>query len=340
MSKEPVRSTQNPWTAGIVLAVIAVIYFFLLANNRYPEPGPNLSYKNDIQRYKELDNIETRFEETGQIASRLEDVQAMAVGPQNKLYVTGKYAMAVFAPEGDEIARFSLNGTPNSIAIAPDGSIFLGIRDHIEVLTNSGELQAVWQTLDERALLTAIAVDDDDVFVADAGNRVVIRYDRKGIILGHIGKKDEEKGIPGIVVPSPYLDLALDPDGRLWVVNPGRMGIESYRRNGDLITSWYNASMKLEGFSGCCNPAHIAFNPNGTIVTGEKGLKRVKIYDIITEEYLELVVGSMAFPEKNQSIRDLAVDSNGRILVLDPAENSIRIFEAKEQNNERTAKSK
>ena len=337
--KEAVRKTQHPWTAGVVLAIIAVLYFFLLANNRYPEPGPNLSYKNDIQQYKDLDNFETRFEETGQIASRLDDVQAMAVGPQNKLYVAGKDALAVFGPGGNEVARFPVNGTPNSIALALDGTIFLGIRDHIEVLNNNGAVQAVWQSLGERALITSIAADNDDIFVADAGNRVIVRYDRKGAILGYIGKKDEEKGIPGIVVPSPYLDVALDPDGRLWVVNPGRMGIESYRRNGNLITSWYNASMKLDGFSGCCNPAQIAFNPNGTIVTGEKGLKRVKIYDPITEEYLELVAGSRDFT-KAQSIRDLAVDANGRILVLDPAESNIRIFEAKEQTDERTAQSK
>jgi hypothetical protein len=74
------------------------------------------------------------------------------------------------------------------------------------------------------------------------------------------------------------------------------------------------------------------------LVTGEKGLKRVKIYDIIGEEYLELVVGSRHFT-REQSVRDLAVDSKGRILVLDPAENSIRIFEAKEQTDEQTARS-
>jgi ligand-binding sensor domain-containing protein len=336
--KEPVRSARHPWTAGIVLVAIAAIYFVLLAKNRYPEPAPILSYKNDIQEYKDKDNVPTRFEETNPITPNLQEVQAMAIGPQDNLYVGGKDAVAVFNTNFEEIKKYPITGNPNSIGIGPNGTIFLGIRDHIEVLHSNGTEHTVWDDLGDRALITSIAVDEEDVIVADAGNRIVVRYNHKGEILGYIGEKDEEMDIPGIVVPSPFLDVAFNPEGRLWVVNPGRMGIESYRKNGSLITSWYNASMELDGFSGCCNPAQIAFTPDGLLVTGEKGLKRVKIYNIISEEYLELVVGSRHFT-REQSVRDLAVDSKGRIFVLDPAENSVRIFEAKEQTYEQTARS-
>jgi hypothetical protein len=241
--KEPVRSAQHPWTAGIVLAVIAGIYFVLLAKNRYPEPAPILSYKNDIQQYKDKDNVPTRFEETEAIAANLQEVQAMAIGPQDNVYVGGKDALVVFNANREEIKKYPINGNPNSIGIGPDGAIFVGIRDHIEVLPSNGTEHTVWDDLGDRALITSIAVDEDDVIVADAGNRIVVRYNHKGEILGYIGEKDEEKDILGIVVPSPFLDIAFDPNGRLWVVNPGRMGIESYRKNGSLITSWYNASM-------------------------------------------------------------------------------------------------
>ena len=45
----------------------------------------------------------------------------------------------------------------------------------------------------QKALLTSIAVSKNNVFVADAGNRIVYRYDTNGNLINRIGKKDEER---------------------------------------------------------------------------------------------------------------------------------------------------
>jgi hypothetical protein len=86
--------------------------------------------------------------------------------------------------------------------------------------------------------------------------------------------------------------------------------------------------MEIEGFSGCCNPSHFAILEDGSFVTSEKGLARVKIYNRIRD-----IVSVVALPD--QFIEgtvglDLAVDSSQKIYVLDPRQKLVRIFEKKQ----------
>ncbi len=83
--------------------------------------------------------------------------------------------------------------------------------------------------------------------------------------------------------------------------------------------------MTIDGFSGCCNPSHIAILADGSFVTSEKGLVRVKILNP-TGKLKSVVAGPDQFDEETRGL-DLAVDSENRIIVLDPKKRLIRIFE-------------
>jgi DNA-binding beta-propeller fold protein YncE len=185
--------------------------------------------------------------------------------------------------------------------------------------------------------LTSIAVSDQDVFVADAGNRVVVRCDTSGNLVAQIGKKDSSRNVPGFVIPSPYFDLVVSQDGLLRVVNPGRRRIEAYTFDGDIEFWWGAGSVNIEGFCGCCNPVNIAVLPDGGYVTCEKGLTRVKVYD--SEGQFAGVVAAPRQLVRDGDLRvcdlpeecqaggfDVAVDSAGRIFVLDTIKNVVRIF--------------
>ena len=328
--KEPVRRIRRPWLVYGCIAAIAAAYFGLIAKHRYPEPGENLRY--DIAALEEADQVETRFEETGRLTPALEDPSALAVLRDGRLLVGGKDAAVVLSDGGDEVARFALPGTATSMTQAPDGELLIALRDHVVTFSPEGVLKATWGAPDPKTYITSLAADEGNVYAADAGNRVVYRFDRAGALQARIGEADPGRDIRGLVVPSPYFDVALNSEGTLWIVNPGELGLESYRPNGDLITSWYRPSMKLEGFCGCCNPSHVAFMPDGRLVTAEKGLVRVKIYEVTAGTFQELVAGSGLFP-KEQAVRDLAVDAQGRILVLDPRHDAVRVFEAKENGH-------
>ena len=82
-----------------------------------------------------------------------------------------------------------------------------------------------------------------------------------------------------------------------------------------------------------------AFRSNGSLVTTEKGLARVKIYSP-DWKLLGLVAAPSAFEEVpaeafscelETPLKDLAVDQRGRILVLDGRQRAVRIFEAIEK---------
>jgi len=214
------------------------------------------------------------------------------------------------------------------------------MKDHVEVYDRQGKRLATWQGLGDDAVLTSIAVSKNDVFVADAGNRIVLRYDTTGKLINRIGEKDQQRNIPGFVIPSPYFDLAVARDGLLRVTSPGRHHIEAYTFDGDLEFWWGQFSSSIEGFCGCCNPVNFAILEDDSFVTCEKGLVRVKIYDPagtfvgVVAGPEQLVEGGASgvseFGAGSQSGGfDVAVDGDGRIFVLDTIKNIVRIFTRK-----------
>lgn len=325
--KEPVHKPKYPYLWGVAIAAIAAVYFYLITGKeKFPEPGENLKY--DLTEILAVDQVETRFEETGQIVPALERVKSLAADADGNLLVGGENAIVIYNGSGKETGRIPVTGIPSCLSFAPDGRLLVGLDDKVLVLGTDHKPQATWENFTERSLITAIAANETDVFLADAASRCVLHVDYDGKVLNRIGEMDEKRDIPGLEVPSPYFDVAFDSEGQLWVVNPGKLGLERYRTNGDIVTSWYRPSVtELDGFSGCCNPSQIAFNREGRLVTAEKGPVRVKIYEVTSGSFEELVVGSSAF-HVPQSVGDIAVDASDRIMVLDPKKKAIRIFEA------------
>ncbi len=323
------------WMWGVATVALVAVIALLLVDDRPEDLSKDFRF--DVSKYREVDPSQVLFRETGRLDPGLAHLSAVAIGPKGKTYVAGEEAVVVYDGGGAEAARHPIAGTPDCIAVAPDGEILLGMRDHIAVLNAEGALKSVWTKIHERAYITSIAAGDHEVYAADAGQRLVLRFDRDGTLLGRIGAEDRTRDIPGFVVPSPYFDVAFDPQGDLWAVNPGRHGLESYRADGDLVSSWYRPSMEAEGFGGCCNPTHIAFGSDGSLVTTEKGLSRVKVYGP-DHVLLGFVAAPSAFDEDPNAafscelespLLDLAVDGQGRVLIVDSRRRTVRIFEMK-----------
>ena len=78
-----------------------------------------------------------------------------------------------------------------------------------------------------------------------------------------------------------------------------------------------------EDFVGCCNPVNLAVTADGSIVTAEKLIPRVKVYD--PDGGLMALIGPENFDPKCTHLH-LAVDSKGRILVADPIRLEIKGF--------------
>ena len=330
----------------IAFAVVAAVASLLLVDTT-GQKGSGLSdaYKIDAAKLAKFDPNLIAYTEVGTpIPTGLARSRAAALDAEGRFYVAGDEAIRVLSSTGNLERIISLSREPKCVTVTPDGKLYVGLRDRIEVFDRDGQRLASWEPLGAQAFLTSIVVAKDDVLVADAGNKVVWRYDTTGTVLGRIGDKDADRNIPGFYVPSPYFDIAMAPDGLLRAVSPGHLRVEAYTLDGDLEFSWGQASTRIEDFCGCCNPANIAMLPDGSYVTAERGLIRVKIYDpdgvfqAVVAGPEQLVAGGAGqvfenVDDASASGFDVAVDADGRICVLDTIENTIRVF-AKHEKGE------
>ncbi len=338
MQKDEQKSIPD-WVWAVLAVAVVGVTLLLFFSDQSPEPGPSLLY--DVSEYEAVEADDVRYHETARMAVDLEHPAGFAPDNAGGMWVVGDTVALHLDAEGQELSRHELDARPHCVAVAPTGRVYLGMRDHVAVMSDDGQ-QETWKALNERAWITAIVADEDHVFVADAGNARVHRYSHAGELETVIGARDRERDVIGLVVPSHYLGMALDSMSALWVVNPGKLGVEKYRADGALLTEWHQPGFGLHQFPGCCNPIHIAFKSNGALVTAEKGINRVKTFGpdrsfagiVAAPEQLNTGWTAADFPADPAPIRDLAVDDDDRILVLHGPLRTILIYEPKDTGKE------
>ncbi|MFC1671667.1 NHL repeat-containing protein [Planctomycetota bacterium] len=307
---------------GLVVAAVAVpvVYLAVRLLRQEEERARSTPYQYDVSAYMKVPENLIGYNEVKRIRGELDGLTGIALDSRDNIYVAVDKAVVVLNPEGVRQKRLELNAQARCLAVDKDGTIYVGMQDHVVVCASSGERRAEWGSLGDKAVITSIAVGTDDVFVADYGNRVVWRFDTSGALRGKVGEGR-------FVIPSPFFDVGLGSGGALWAANTGKRQVENYSYDGTLEKKWGTSSMELEGFCGCCNPSHFAIGADGSFVTSEKGLPRIKVYDS-NGTLLSVVAGPEAFDEGTTGV-DLAVDSKGRILAIVPNEAAIRVFEKK-----------
>lgn len=319
----------------LVVAVIAVVAVRDISRGsglselyRYQSAGLG-DVPDELIGYAELDrSFDTGFE-------RVADFDLCDDG---YIYVAGDRSVAVFDVGGHVQKRISTDAESTAVKVY-EGMVYVGLGDHVVIYDDAGQVLQSWDAASERSLITSIEVYRDNVFVADSGQRVVLRYDGQGNFMNYIGRADEDRNVPGIVLPTrPCLAVAMADDGLLRVNNSGRHRIEAYTFDGDLEWWWGRASAAIEGFCGCCNPSHFTVFDGDRYVTAEKSLIRIKVYD--GDGNLESVVAGadVLMPgalerfgqrtvEPGADEFKVAVDDSGLIYVLDPVGRRVRFFE-------------
>ena len=320
---------MNGGIAMLIAAVtVATIVAVILIGRQGPHSkslGPQFSY--EVDRYRHTDPSLVKYQETGSIQTPYETVHGICVGSDDSIYTIGDRKLTKHSPDGSEVFTASLDATPTCITISDGERIAIGFRNHIELFSAKGKREKSWTKAGVKSHFTSIATSPSAVYVADAGKRSVGVYDWSGNLLQEIDGKGVDDDARGFVIPSPYFDVAMGKEGLVWIINPGRHRVESYTTDGQFELSWGKTAMKVDGFSGCCNPVHLAVLPDGDFVTSEKGLNRIKTF-AADGSFRDVVAGSEAFgPAENADDIDIAVDSKGRILALDPWKRTILIFE-------------
>jgi len=280
------------------------------------KPPLDARFNYDVSDFEHTDPALLLYNETGKFTTSLQQPKCLTVAGDTIL-VGGDKALKTFDTTGKLLHTRDLPALPHAVTTGG----LVAYKDRFDGSASFGD----------RAYLTSIAQTGDNIFVADAGNREVLRCDDAGKIISRI---------KGFAVPSPYFDLHAGNDSLLWVVNPGKHRIEAYNVDGTLELSWGATGMNVEGFCGCCNPVYFTRLPDGRFVTSEKGLNRIKIYSA-TGKFLGVVAGVEHLVKDLKSAMQactncqigfgfpVACDAAGRVFALDLATRDVRIFTPK-----------
>ena len=306
----------------IILAVVIVAVVALDYSGSKPDQQPANPYAYTIDPFSRIDSTLIHYKESRNLAINFSEPTGVCFRG-GQLFVVGDQKMQLIEPTGKLMNEVNFDQKPTCV-FASNENIFVGFKKSVAILNRDGVKIADWNAFSDSTVITSIVERSGIVFVADAGKRIIRKFTMDGKPQGVIEGKSGNDQIHGFIIPSPNFDLAFNPDGELWVVNPGKHSLENYTVDGKLRTWWQASSIKIEGFSGCCNPAHFAFLPDGSFVTSEKGMIRIKTYKP-SGEFSGVVAAPSKFVE-NGHAPDLAVVNLGNIYALDSDKKMLRLF--------------
>jgi hypothetical protein len=287
----------------------------------------------DVSEFEKTDPKHLLYEEGTSFPTGFEKIHRMAIAPDGRVLVAGDRAIKFFkggTPDG----QIELGRVPHCLFPTED-ELFVGHHNHFKIYDYQGNLKSTSERFEgEKTYITSLALSGDRIYLADAGNREVIISDRKGNVLSRFGKKSDVN--PGFAVPSPFFDLEVMADGSLSIANTGRLRVETYTAEGEFKSSWGGPGMSVDKFCGCCNPSYFTMTGEGNYITSEKGLARINVYDkngvfkgAVAGPDMLVVDKELIKKEADNTLGagfDVAVDSKGNVLALDPYQKVVRTF--------------
>ena len=306
----------------IVVLIITVILVDFLGSR--PDRRGKNPYALEVDSFSKVDPALISYKEVRNFSLGLLIASDMSYYNRT-LYISGNSSLAVISLDGSPSTMHEIEPGATCLEV-DDQNIFIGFGTYVAKYNHAGELQDKWYDLGERTVITNLAIKGDRIYAADAGNRRIVIFNRAGEELGEFEGKAESNAIHGFIVPSANFDLAVNSYGELWVVNPGKHAIENYTDDGDLRGYWENLSIDIDGFLGCCNPARITTLMDGSFVTSEKGVVRIKIYDQ-SGKFKSVVAPPALFNGDDEQAPAVCADENDVIYALDFKRDMVRVFE-------------
>jgi len=313
------------------LLIVAIILGLILLGKNIIKPDYNNQTKNPYEL--NIDSIgQIAKEKYGDYTSSIialpfRTAKALAVDQENKMYVSGEGKILILSQKGEKIGEFeTANKTATALSIGINNTIYAAFENQIITYSTDGKLRKKWPVLETDSYITSIAIHADLVYLADAAKAAVYVYKTDGTLVRSIGARDN-KDVTTFILPSYYFDVAIAPDGTPWVANTGKHKLVNFDSEGELKSSWGERSSAVEGFCGCCNPSHFTIMADGSFITAEKGIVRVKKYDP-SGKFECAIAGPENFKPGATGL-DVALNSENEILVLEPNGGKIHIFKSK-----------
>ena len=305
-----------------IATIIAVSAWDLTGSN---DTVPDDYLYTDPPAGKEMENVSRQIVEIPTPGSK--DISS---GPNDTIYVGGKDTIDIYDRTGARTGSIAIQGQVQTLTVSPDRTIYAVTKDQIFVIDPGGQIMTRWPISGSDKTVTDIATDEKSVFVAYPFRRIIERLDLEGKLINTIGEK-QQGNFGGFVVPSPFFALFIGKDKMVHITNPGKHRIEVFTPEGKWVSElcWGSFStLSPRGFTGCCNPTHITFMPDGKCITSEKGIPRVKIYGDC--ELDGIIAGPERFAEGTQGLATACL-SDGTVCILEPAGRKLHFVKVDEE---------
>jgi hypothetical protein len=253
-------------------------------------------------------------------------ISAVAVGSADQINVLGDGEVRAFDSKGIFVRNWKAPEGALCMAIGGDERVYLGGAGHVEIYSAGGIRTGGFAAGEsgKSCRITAIKIAGSEILVADASARCIRRYTGTGQLIGEIGTQNKTHGF---MLPNRSLDMDVDDQGTVRATDSGRHRVSSWILDGTPAGYFGKFGLRNpEDFVGCCNPVNIAIAPDGKIITAEKVIARVKVFDAGGK--LLALIGPEHFDPQCIHLY-LAVDSKGRIVVADPIRLEVKVFSIK-----------
>ena len=318
---------NNILTYSLVTLVIVVLiilgYLFIKPNHTGIEENPYSMKMDSLGEIPADQFCSTNYSFIEINGSKSE---AITTDKNNNIYVSCDKNIVCYDSNANLISEIKCEYLASALACMDD-KLIAAFTNEISIYNATGELLTKWKMDDEKSYITSLAATEGKIYAADAHAAKVYCFSEDGKLLKTIGQTADKKELTFFVLPSYYFDVAIGTDNTVWVVNPGRHKLVQFDNEEHIISSWGKTSSAVDGFCGCCNPSNIALLNDGSFITAEKGLVRVKKYNK-DGDFECVIAGPEKFKEDAKGL-DIAIDSNDRIYVLEPEAMKIHIFEVK-----------
>ena len=173
-----------------------------------------------------------------------------------------------------------------------------------------------------------LAVDDEgNVYVADTWNHRIQKFDPNGRFLtswgmGLVDTQGKAEGFEGLFYGP--RDIAIDPDGNLYVTDTGNKRIQKFDPEGKFLGQWGGYGTGPGQFN---EPVGIAIDSEGNIYVADTWNQRVQKFD----RNFNYLTSWPIHGWESQSVVNkpyIAVDERNRVYVTDPEGYRVIVFDA------------
>jgi uncharacterized protein (TIGR03663 family) len=172
---------------------------------------------------------------------------------------------------------------------------------------------------------------DGSLYVADTLNHRIQHLARSGEVLqvwGELGSIDQGEA-PGGTFNEPW-DLAVAPDGTLWVADTWNHRVQHFSAEGDFL-GMIGTFGQAESATAFWGPRSVAVDDQGRLFVSDTGNKRVVIFDEDGNSLGQFGVPGYLEGQLDEPV-GIALDRQGRVYVADTWNQRIQVFEETEPN--------